>query len=179
MKIYEPMVARDYEWVNCIDEDDYEVIMQLNGLPVKSRWRPIKVKLVRADQRQECRRSDFPWLGSHAIIMRESAVNALRDIIENCCELLPIQTDDDARLWLCNAQVLDAVDYAKSDIVYFPGTRRVMRIKKLVLLPEVVNGSMMFRLPHRSSGTFVGQLFVDRVNRSGLEGLEFTEVKLL
>ena len=171
--VYEPLVAEGYEWVNAVKERDYEVFLQFDGQPRASMWKPIAVRRVRADERQAFKPSDFPWLGSHALIMRRSAVDALRDILDANGEVLPLSTDDGVELSVLNARIVDALDEANSSLMKFPGTNRIMRIKKVAFVPSKIEGVDLFRLPHRASSTYVSERFVERVKAAGLRGLVF------
>ncbi|MEZ4300430.1 MAG: hypothetical protein R3B70_36130 [Polyangiaceae bacterium] len=127
MVIYQPMVAEGYEWINALRDGDYEVFLQLDGKPRASTWQPIAVRRVRADKRQAFLSSDFPWLGGHALVMRRSAVDTLRDTLDENGEVLPLSTDDGVELFVLNARVIDALDEARSSLLKFPGTNRIMR----------------------------------------------------
>lgn len=176
MIIYEPLVAEGYEWINACDDHDYETFLALNGQPRAATWKPVNVRRVRADDRQAFRPSDFPWLGSHALIMRRTAVEALRDVLDRHGEVLPLHTEDGVELFVFNAQVIDALDEAHSSITKFPGTDRIMQITRVAFRPLSVRGVDIFRLPHRASATYVGARFVERVNAACLRGLEFLPV---
>lgn len=109
--------------------------------------------------------------------MRRTAVNALRDILDASGEVLPLSTDDGVELFVLNARVIDALDEAKSSIMRFPGTNRIMRIKTVAFIASSIDDDVdVFRLPHRASPTYVSQRFVDRVKAAGLRGLEFKKV---
>ena len=174
--IYAPQGAEDFECVNTVDDQDYEVFLQFDGKSRASTWRPIAVRRVRADERQACNPSDFPWLGSHALIMRRSAVDALRDILDSSVEVLPLSTDDGVELFVLNARVIDALDEANSSLMKFPGTSRIMRTKKVAFVASAIKGVDLFRLPHRASSTYVSERFVERVKAAGLRGLVFNKV---
>lgn len=176
MDILEPMVHEGYEWINCVKPADYEVFAGFDGSSRGATWRPIPVRRVRADEHHEVKPSDFPWLGSDALVMRRSAVDALRDILDANGELLPLSTDDGVELFVLNARVLDALDEPNSSLMKFPGTNRIMRIKKVAFVTSVVKGADMFRLPLRASSTYVSERFVERVNAAGLCGLVFSKV---
>jgi hypothetical protein len=176
MTIYEPLVADGYEWINCYDDSDYEVFVGLDGSPRSQQWRPVKVRRVRADEDQEFTPSDFPWLGAHALVMRRKVVDALRDILNAHGEVLPLATDDNVELFVFNARTVDALDEARSSVMKFPGTNRIMRIKQAAFIEPAVRGLDIFRLPHRASSTYVSERFVERVNAAGLAGLEFNKV---
>ena len=176
MMIFEPLVAEGFEWVNACDDRDYEVFLSFDGEPRASAWKPIKVRRVRADERHAFEPSDFPWLGSHALVMRRTAVEALLEILEAHGEILPLATDDGVALFVFNARVVDALDEARSSLVRFPGTHRIMRIEKVAFVEAAVRDLDIFRLPNRAGPTYVSERFVDRVEAAGLRGLQFEKV---
>ena len=173
---YKPLVSEGYEWVNCIDDTDYEIFWAFNGSLHFERWQPVMVRRVRADDQQDFTPSDFPWLGAHALVMRLSVINALDDILEANGEVLPLSTEDDVKLFVFNAQVVDALDEEQANIMRIPGTNRIMRIVEAAFIESALRGIDIFRLPHRASSTYVSQSFVNRVKESGLVGLEFEKV---
>lgn len=175
--ICEPLVAGGYEWVNCCSEADYETFLSFDGSQRATQWRPVKVQRVRADERQAFRPSDFPWLGAHALVMRRNAVEALRVMLDASGEVLPLATDDGIELFVLNVtRVLDAIDEPRSEILRFPGSNRIMRIKSVAFLERVLGSADIFRLPHRTSSTYVSDRFVKAVHDAGLKGLEFKRV---
>lgn len=176
MNFFEPLVREGYEWVNCVDQADYEVFAGFDGSLIADRWKPISVRRVRPDERRDVKPSDFPWLGTNALVMRQSAVDALRDILDANGEVLPLATDDGVQLSVLNARIVDALDEANSSLMKFPGTNRIMRIKKVAFIASKVVDVDLFRLPHRASSTYVGERFVERVKTAGLSGLVFNRV---
>jgi hypothetical protein len=176
MEFFEPMVREGYEWVNCVNQADYEVFARLEGSPQGNAWKPVPVRRVRADEQHDFRPSDFPWLGSDALVMRRKAVEALRDLLDSNGEVLALSTDDGVELFVLNAQVIDALDEPNSSLLKFPGTNRIMRIRKCAFVVRAVEGVDIFRLPHRASSTYVSGRFVERVLEAGLKGLEFKKV---
>jgi hypothetical protein len=108
--------------------------------------------------------------------MRWSAADALHDILDANGEVLPLSTDDGVELFVLNARVIDALDEANSSLMKFPGTNRIMRIKKVAFVASTIEGVDLFRLPHRASSTYVSERFVERVKAAGLRGLAFNKV---
>lgn len=176
MSIYEMLGKEGYEVINAHNDSDYEVFLSLNGTPCASTWRPIKVHRVRADNRQACRPSDFPWLGADSLVMRKNAVDELRDILEKNGEILPLETDDEINLSVLNTNVINALDEVNSDIIRFPGNNRIMLVKSPFFIKEKIRGVDIFKLPHRASSTYVSDFFVNRVRDAGLQGLTFKKV---
>ena len=175
--IYQPLVSKGYEWINTCDPMDYEVFWSFDGSRRAEKWKPIEVRRVRADKRQEFKASDFPWLGDHALIMRARALEMLRGVLEPHGEILPLTTDDGVKLFVFNVTtVLDALDEDRSSIMRVPGTQKIMRIRKAAFHASLVRDAEIFRLPHRASPTYVNRRFVDAFNRAGLVGLDFNLV---
>lgn len=171
--IYKPIIKDDYAWINTYKDEDYEVFASFDGKPVKDTWEPVRVRRVRADETHGFEPSDFPWLGSDALVMRRKAFDSLRDIFLNNGEVLPLATDDDVELFVFNATVVDALDEAHSTIVHFPNSNAIMRVKQYEFLQPKVAKVDVFRLPFHGSPTFVSSHFVDRYDDAGLVGLDF------
>lgn len=176
LNIYQPLVTTGYEWVNAVHDSDYPVFLQLDGTPRAATWTPIAVRRVRADKRQTMLPSDFPWLGSHVLILRRAAVDALRDMLDANGEVLALSTTDGVDLSVYNSRVIDALDEANASLMKFPGTDRIMWLKKVAFFDSAIEGADIFRLTHHGSSTYVSERFVERVTSAGLRGLDFTKV---
>jgi hypothetical protein len=178
MKFYEPMIEKNYECINACNGEDYEIFNLFNGEALTRSWRPIKViRGLKADHRRPAAKpSDFPWLVSHALVVSSTAIVSLRDILDAHGELLPLDVEDGSTLFVFNSKVVDALDEKRSSIVKFPGTDRIMQIKKVSFVESKIQGLDIFRLPHRASVTYVSEGFVERVKAAGLKGLTFTKV---
>lgn len=175
--IYEPLVQTGYEWINTVDDADYEKFLSFDGTSRVANWKPVRVRRVRADNQQDCRESDFPWLGSHALVLREQAVTVLRQLIEPCAEILPLETDDGVKLSVVNVlRVVDALDEERSVIVKFASSNRIMRVTRPYFREADIRGLDMFRLPFRPSPTYLSQNIVDAASTAGLVGLDFKQV---
>ncbi len=177
MEFFKVSPAEGFEWINCVNSLDYEQFLSFDGRRIGDAWRPVDVRRVRADDQSSFRESDFPWLGSHALVMRSNTLVALRDLLESNGETLPLRTNDAAALYIYNAQVVAALDEELSDIVRF-ASGNVMRIRAVTLKSELLVGVDALRLPFRASPTFVSRCFVDRVAAAGLKGLKFDSVRV-
>lgn len=173
---FEPIIRKDFEWINTYKDEDYEVFLSFDGKPLKNSWKPVRVRRVRADERQGFKASDFPWLGSHALVMRRRALDSLGDLLLQNGEILPLATEDNVELFVFNSKVLDALDEETSSVMRFPGTNRIMRVRKYEFIESKVTDIAIFRLPFRASPTFVSDSFVERYKTADLVGLEFKEV---
>ncbi|HTA89343.1 MAG TPA: DUF1629 domain-containing protein [Polyangiaceae bacterium] len=156
-----------------VSQDDFERInVEVNG-ERRANWRPVRVQLVHEDEGRTLVASDSPWLGAHALIFRDSAVEALGGMLRDNGELLPLDCAE-AALLMCNPTcVADALDEASSSVVRF-STGRIMMIQRHIFHEKVIGNIDVFKIPNlRVSPTFVSHRFVDCWRTSGLKGLEF------
>lgn len=172
MRVYRPTVDEGFEWVVAVADADFEVFRSFDGSPRRSGWVPVRVRLLTEDERgQPFEESDFPWLGSHALVLRKRAVDALGSVLADVGELLPLACDD-AELWVLNVcRVVDALDEGRSQLVRF-GTGRIMKVERHIFRPESVEGQLVFKIPQLLRGSvFMTDDFIHVV--TGLRGLGF------
>jgi hypothetical protein len=172
--IYSPIVADGYEWINTGNSvGALQTLLSLDGTSRRTTWIPIKAYLVRKIRDKSLARSDFPWLGRFALVLREQAVESLKAIIERSSEILPLETEEDEEIFVLNTKTLPGVlDESKSGISRFPDGR-IMQIVKPCFKQEVIGDSDLFRVQGQGMPTYVSERFVAAVYRARLVGLEF------
>jgi hypothetical protein len=129
-------------------QSEAEVLDYLDGTPRLARWTPPAVYLRAIDDRgRPRRRADLPWVGAQALALRARAVDALRDVLEQYSELLPVVSREDEDLLLFNVlKVVDALDKERSEIVRAPSSGRIMDIRRWHLRDGMLEGLDLFRL---------------------------------
>src|SRR5215471_4808215 len=117
MKIYAINGSEGYELCYPEDRNDVGPIVTLiNGSERRRTWSPIRMQIIKEDERGHLRESDSPWFGSDALIFRPRAVNALRSLLEASGELLPLAPAN-AGLQIYNpTYVVDALDEDSSQL---------------------------------------------------------------
>lgn len=174
MKVFTPLGSDGFELCHPVNPDDFESLNVLvDGTPRTADWSPPPMHLIREDQGKVLVESDSPWLGSHALVFRSEAATALRDMLLNNGEVLPLLCGGD-NLAVFNPRVVDgALDLNASTVLRF-GSGRIMRIVKYVFDKRVVAGVDAFKIPDlRVSPTFVTDRFVCAWNSAGFRGMEF------
>jgi hypothetical protein len=164
-----------FEWVQPLDEADFDAVYQLDGTQVSQRWKTVKVKTLEADDRgRPFQRADLLWLAGHALVFRERAYDAVAGLLADSGEFLRLELAGDSdQLWLYNARsVADALDEDASDLVRFPSTGRVMEVKRHAFRPDVVAGLGAFRVPE-SRSLFIAGDIVDAISALRLSGAGF------
>jgi len=172
MQLYEYRQSTGYEMLHCIDER-WEILLELDGTPVASNWKPLRVRRVRATRREAFRPSDSPYYSGHGLVFRRSAVDALRDILDAHGELLPLEDEGGVELFAYHPRALDALDQLQSK-----GWRneegQLDVVGKHVFFPSVVQGVDIFKLAEKRAGTiYVSDRFVQRWKQAKLKGLDF------
>ncbi len=174
MRIYQPRVVEGFQWVLPINDDDFEIFLGFDGSSRASTWTPARVQLLSADEERTLEKSDFPWLGRHALILSSRAIGAVEGLLRNDGELLPLACDE-AALWVFNpTTVVDALDQDRSELVRFNSSGRIMTVTKYVFQAELVGDAVAFKVPEfLRASTFVTERFVDAMKLAGLRGVEF------
>ncbi|SRR5216683_1424390 len=177
MNVYVPVPLEKFELCQPVDDQQFDnIIDRLAGTPYGSNWQPVKVEIIQEDRGKKLLESDTPWLGPHALIFRQTVVQAMGSLLREFGELLPLQCDE-AELSIFNVtRLLDALDESASSIVRF-GSGRILNIEKYEFRRDIVKGNEIFKIPNlRASPTFIGDRFVELWKTAGLRGLDFKKV---
>jgi hypothetical protein len=167
--IHQFAVSEGQEWVLPVDDDYYEVFFGLDGRSLEG-WQPPVMRRVEEGERLY---SDFPWLGEHAPLLRQPAVDALAAALRPYGELVALRGE---KVWLLNVtHVIDALDEARSRIVRFDDGD-ILAIERYAFDGEKIGTAEVFKLPMRASPVFVNDVFVERVRNAGLRNVSFEPV---
>lgn len=177
--IFEAAPRPDCEWILPEREEDFD-LLRCGGFQRAAAWTPIRMRLLREDvgeygRQWQGRESDFPWLASSELVIRERARNALCEILERYGELLPLICDD-AKVWLYNVtHVVDGLDEDRSRLWRFSAGG--MHVRQAAFRLNAVRGVAVFKIPQTLYGPiYFGQEFVDKVQSSALTGPDFRPV---
>ena len=174
MRIYWYILTTGYEMAMTVDGEAHDALDRVNGKPKGKKWKPVRVRRIRATKRAGCKPSDAPFMFmTGMLVLRRSAVDALRDILDAHGELLPLEDEGGVELYLYNPRALEALDHERSQ-----GPRdkhgRVYAPDNHVFIPSVVEGVDIFRLREEKSGAiFLGERFLQRWKQAKLKGLDF------
>jgi Domain of unknown function (DUF4375) len=175
LAIYEPAVTEGGEWAIPVDPKSFEYLRTLaeRGSPAARDWKPFEVQLLRKQGGRSWKESDCPWLGSHVMVLRPAAVAVFSEFLGDDAELLPLRCAD-ADLTLLNAwRLLDALDLSQSDVIRFPSSGRIMKVKSYRFDDAMIDGHTMFRLTAVPGGMFIQRPVVDAAQRAGLRQVSF------
>lgn len=179
MKIFIPVGENGFELTHPVDPQDFDTInKEVNGSPHNGRWKPLRMKLIRTDDRGKPRmESDAPWLGSHALILKHSAAQKISPLLHDRAELLPVECDETELVIVNPTRLIDALDEESSSIRRFAPSGRIWRVDKYVFLPDRVRDARFFKISSlKVSPTFVDEDFIAEWSGRGFRGLRFEPV---
>ncbi len=172
MKVYDPIPAERYQFVQPIPPDDWESIrLRFDAHAAGAEWIPRPLKLIREDEGKKQERGDWLYLDSHIPVLRATAALAIKHILDPGDQLLPMTCGKEQIYLLRPRWTIDALDEAASDIWRFDNGR-IGAIRKHVFKEEAFDGQAIFYIPRiKVSTCYVTDRFVDAWNKAGLTGL--------
>lgn len=176
VRVYVPLGVESGELAHPINPDGFEdVVLHVNGVERASAWRVPKFRLISRDQGVNLVPVDMPWLGSHALLLKHRAMDALGPSLSPFGELLPVPCS--TKLWLFNpTRVIDALDQDASKVVRF-SSGRLMHVDSYAFRLPCVATASVFKIPDfRASPTFFSQEMVQTIQDLGITGLDFNLV---
>jgi len=135
--------------------------------------RPVPVRVSNSPARHpSVSDDDLLWLGPHAIVMRDRALEVLSVVLDGFGEFLElVDVDSGESLWLFNAYLRRALNMSGSRVV-MNDCGQVAAIKQHVFEVAEVAGVGAFRIPEVPH-LFLNQDAVAVSIKAGLSGLTF------
>jgi len=180
MKVYELYYDIDrYEHAAEADRVDEPLPLERwelpYGQPFGEDWKPIKIKLIRRNDRgKRVRPGDTPGYSPGIPLLSQRAVDELGDLLADNGEILPLECDDGTYYLFNVTRVIDALDRERSELRYFSSTGRLDEVTRYAFRAEQLEGATIFKIPDfEHSQVYVTDTFVSAVERAGLVGFEF------
>lgn len=175
-RIFRTSVPEGFEWALPMHASDFEAIRTLADRSLGSAWKPIRMSLLRSDDRgQPQRRAQMPWLGSEVLVLRDEAVDTVGALLLPHGEVLPLDCDD-ARLSLFSAPTIaGALDRDRSDMAEF-SSGRIMSLRRPAFIADALNDKQAFKLAEMPRGDlYLADDLVKAILDTGMSsGTDFT-----
>jgi len=164
---YMPMES-EYNWLKDfaserLDEDELVV----------EDWQPIIVL-----KKEVRRHPDFAFLDDEHIMISQKAVDALKDILDERVELLPL-INDETNYYLLKVLSADVLDHERAIVERLPIGNQILRIKHYSFIPEKAEPLGIFRIPGLPYEVFVTERFRARCEAHNLQGLSVFENEII
>lgn len=173
MKVWRLAGMPDNPWLVPLEWPAMEPDAPYDGRPLAPLWRVIQVE---RDPEEEpgAPMPDMPFFAFPAIHpLRCRAVDALADLLEGDCEVLPVLSSEGCFRLVNVTSVLDAIDFDRS-VVSRNVEGEVVDVPGLWLDEEAIAGHDIFRLADSGSAeAMVTDAFKERVEQAGITGIRF------
>lgn len=166
--------ANNYDNLTMCNEQDWERFMsyEFDGRGLKEVWVPFHVKEIK-----ERKNSDIPSFSAGAPVLSICAVEKLAPYLNDNVEVLPIHCIKGDYCIINVTNVIDCIDYEKSEVKRFKSSGRIMRFIKYSFKPETIRNEHIFKIADYAGGhVFVSDEFKNIVEASDLKGFLFEEV---
>jgi hypothetical protein len=150
---------------------------QFLGVPIGETWSPMAIEPFRDEDylAGEKPLGDCTMLGATKPVFSPKAVELLIDLLEPNGELLPMEFLGETWFGYNITTVLDALDRARSQLAFYPGTDEVLNVERYVFISSAIT-SPIFKIPEMLSVALVTEEFVNAVSAARLKGLAFPEL---
>ena len=168
-------------WILDCDVDSFEnliisgdscnnLLKTFNGEEKNDGWTPISVRKMYGDREF----SNTPGFAPHIPVFDNKAVSELSCMLKNEAEILPLHSEDGTFYAINVIDVLDCIDYKKSEYKTFRDGKRIMCFTKYSFIESIIKKHNIFKIKDEPlKRPFVSDEFKNIVQSSGLIGFKF------
>jgi hypothetical protein len=167
-------ITPDADTYHCLvltNPSDWDRFDEFTGERLADTWTPVAVKTLKVKKA-----GDFPYLISHVPVFSGRAWQILQSLVKGSVEALPLEHPTKTVYAINVLDLLDCLDYSRSQIVRFP-SGGIMEIERYAFKEGCVEGKHIFKIAEAPlKQVLVSDAFKELVERSQLEGLIFSKV---
>ncbi len=177
VKVYELWMDHTYRTYEPIPKDGYKSYM-FDGVPVKERKFD---KIYPSKYKDEIDKpiGDVFSVEISSFILNEKSYKVLYPYLKNHSQVFKIKSDSKIFYVVNVTDIIDCLDYEKSELKRFPSSGRIMRVIKYVFKEEKIKDTVIFKLPgigFVNSHSFVTEEFKKVVEENNIKGFKFKEL---
>ncbi|MCX7429326.1 MAG: hypothetical protein NTW96_27345 [Planctomycetia bacterium] len=158
-------------------------------ISLATNWRPPRVEIIHETYNDLP--SDYPYFATptynHLPAFSRRAIDVLGDLIAGDGEILPVECDEGEFFVYNITRIIDLLDEERSAIDWMKDIDRtgprprlkpyaIATIRHFEIHKERLGDAAIFRLPRDPFREYVTDVFHDRVEEAGLQGMEFKKV---
>ena len=162
--------ADDYENLMTVTPFSFEESHSFDGRSKITNWQPLVLKAMYGNRKY----GDIADFTAGIPVVSPRVIKVTKDLIREQVEVLPTICSD-CELYILNiTNIVDAVDYTKAQVKYFPDGKRVLRFIKLAFVEEKVRDNHIFKLVEKKlTSVYVSDEFRQRILDNNLTGFKF------
>ena len=164
--------VNNFDNITVVNEEDWDILDKCEGSSVIKCWNPLNLEYIENKKKGDC-----PGLTSRLPILSKAALDILKPLILDSVEILPVSLNGGEFYGINVIQVLDCIDYEKSQVKKFPNSERIMRFIKYSFKKDCVNNAHIFKIKDElGNSPFISDDFRNIIINSNLKGFLFEEV---
>jgi hypothetical protein len=173
MRVFElRAAANSFQNLVMSDPEEWDELVDLLGQPsVRELWRPFEVETLRGGTNRDLPVGDYPSLSPRLPVFSDHAIDVLGADLRSCGEALPLRCSEGSYVAFHVTDVRDALDEASSELRYFPGGSKVLRVVKYVFKAEALEDAYVFQIPQLRATVLATDRLARAVSQAGLIGL--------
>lgn len=175
IKVYELWMDHTYRTYEPTPKDGYKSYM-FDGVPVKERTFD---KIYPSKYKDEIDKpiGDVFSVEISSFILNEKSYKALYPYLKNHSQIFKIKSDNKIFYVVNVIDIIDCLNYDKSELKYFSSSGRVMDVEKYVFKTEKLKNATIFKLPEfPKSISYVTEEFKKVVEENNIKGFKFKEL---
>jgi len=174
MKVWLVGTENDFDYLTFKNEKELERFTdyQFDGNKIINSWTPLKLELFKGEKR-----SDAPYLSPGVLVVSKKTIEVFSDLLEGAVEYLPVECDNMDYYLINVVNIVDCIDYERSEVKRFSSSGRIMKFKKFAFKDDKVGNNHIFKIPELTKGyIFVSDVLKNRILQSKIAGIGFEEV---
>lgn len=175
IKVYELWMDHTYRTYEPTPKDGYKSYM-FDGVPVKERTFD---KIYPSKYKDEIDKpiGDVFSVEISSFILNEKSYKTLYPYLKNHSQIFKIKSDNKIFYVVNVIDIIDCLNYDKSELKYFSSSGRVMDVEKYVFKTEKLKNTTIFKLPEfPKSISYVTEEFKRVVEENNIKGFKFKEL---
>lgn len=174
-KVYKLWMDHTYRTYDVIPKDGYKTY-KFNGIPVEERNFD---KIYPSEYKDEVDKpiGDVFSVQISSFILNEKSYRVLYPYIKNEVQIFKIKSEDE-NLYVVNVtNIIDCLDYDKSEFKRFTSSGRIMEVTKYAFKERLLKNAFIFKLPEFSNNlNYVTEDFKKVVEENNIKGFKFEEL---
>lgn len=175
IKVYELWMDHTYRTYEPTPKDGYKSYM-FDAVPVKERTFN---KIYPSKYKDEIDKpiGDVFSVEISSFILNEKSYKVLYPYLKNHSQIFKIKSDNKIFYVVNVIDIIDCLNYDKSELKYFSSSGRVMDVEKYVFKTEKLKNATIFKLPEfPKSISYVTEEFKKVVEENNIKGFKFKEL---
>lgn len=175
IKVYELWLDRNYRAYETLNKNGYKTY-EFEGKKVENRNFDL-FTLSKYKEEIEKPIGDVSSISTSSYIINEKAYKVLYPYLKEHSQIFQLKNENKIFYVINVTDIIDCLDYEKSEVKYFSSSNRVMDIEKYAFHSEKLKKATIFKIPEFPKGiSYVTEEFKKVVEENNITGFKFKEL---